>query len=120
MTGLAVHIVDDDAAFRDSLAFALMTHGFDVTTHGDPAAFLLAISATEPACVVCDIRMPGLNGIEVTQALQGRAVPVHVILVTGHADRALVARATDAGAMLVLEKPFAPQRLIEVLVALVY
>lgn len=120
MTGLAVHIVDDDAPFRDSLAFALMAHGFDVTTHGDPAAFLLALPDSGPACVVCDIRMPGLSGIEVSRALRSRAVPVHVILVTGHADRELVARATEAGAILVLEKPFAPQRLIEVLVRLVW
>ncbi|ADL00500.1 response regulator transcription factor [Brevundimonas subvibrioides] len=120
MTGLAIHIVDDDAPFRDSLAFALMAHDFDVTSHGDPAAFLLALPEDQPACVVCDIRMPGLSGIEVARALRARVVPVHVILVTGHADRDLVARATEAGAMLVLEKPFAPQRLIEVLVGLAY
>ncbi|MFN3669643.1 MAG: response regulator transcription factor [Brevundimonas sp.] len=112
MTGLRIHIVDDDAAFRDSLAFMLVARGYPVTTHGDPTVFLRGFEAAEPACVICDIRMPGMGGVEVAQALKARNAAIHVILITGHADASLIERATAAGALLVLEKPFSPPQLL--------
>lgn len=115
MTGLHIHVVDDDAPFRESLAFILEARGFPVTTHGDPTAFLSSFNETGPACVICDIRMPGLGGIEVARALKARNAATHVILVTGHADPGLVERATAAGALRVLEKPFPPPQLLAVL-----
>lgn len=118
MTGLRIQILDDDAPFRESLAFMLEARGFMVTTHGDPAAFLRDFDETEPVCVICDIRMPGLGGIEVARALKAREGAIHVILITGHADAGLVDRATAAGARLVLEKPFPPARLLAALTAL--
>ena len=119
MTGLRIHIVDDDAPFRESLAFILKAQGFPVTTHGDPVAFLSGLDeAAEPTCVICDIRMPGLGGIDVARALKARNAATHVILITGHADAALVARATAAGALIVLEKPFPPPQLLAVLAGL--
>lgn len=115
MTVSTIHILDDDAPFRESLAFALSANGFEVSIHADPEAFLRESADAGPACVICDIRMPGLSGIEVTQALRARAAATHVILVTGHADASLVRRAMDAGADRVLEKPFPTQRLVAIL-----
>jgi two-component system, LuxR family, response regulator FixJ len=118
MTEIRIHILDDDRSFRDSLAFVLEARGLEVSTHGDPVAFLDKFADAGPACVICDIRMPGLNGIEVAAALKARNPGTHVILITGHADAALVDRATAAGARLVLEKPFPPQQLFAALTAL--
>lgn len=115
----AVDILDDDGAFRESLAFLLSAHGFAVTTHSDPSAFLQTLSDREPDCLVCDIRMPGVGGLEVIRALRAQGAKTQVILITGHADAALIDRAADAGATLVLEKPFPPQALIDALTRLV-
>lgn len=111
----AVDILDDDAAFRESLAFLLAAHGFDVTTHADPEAFLQTVSDRVPECLVCDIRMPGMSGLEVIRSLRAQGLQTRVILITGHADAVLLDRAAEAGATLVLEKPFPPQQLIEAL-----
>lgn len=118
MTGLAIHIVDDDAPFRDSLGFVLSAHGYDVATYGDPADFLRRFVDDRLACIICDIRMSGMSGIEVARTLRKRGIGASIILVTGHADPALVEHALQAGAALVLEKPFPPQRLIAALNAL--
>lgn len=115
MTRPTVHILDDDAPFRDSLAFSLSVHGLTVTTHGEPLAFLSTFSNAEPSCVICDIRMPGMSGIEVTRALRGRGVTDTIILVTGHADETLVQHALNEGANVCLEKPFPPARLIAII-----
>lgn len=115
MTGPAIHILDDDAPFRESLAFMLSAHGFGVTTHGDPLTFLRAFSTAESCCVICDIRMPGISGVEVTRRLRSRGFDAGIILITGHADAALVELASKAGATLLLEKPFPAATLIAVI-----
>ncbi|AQR63221.1 hypothetical protein BZG35_17385 [Brevundimonas sp. LM2] len=111
----AVEILDDDAAFRESLAFLLEAHGFVVTTHADPSTFMQGVADRAPDCLVCDIRMPGMSGVEVARALRAEGLNTRVILITGHADPALLERAAEAGATLVLEKPFPPQQLIDAL-----
>ena len=111
----AVDILDDDAGFRESLAFLLSAHGFAVTTHSDPSAFLQTVSGRGPDCLVCDSRMPGLSGLEVIRALRAQGATTPVILITGHAEAPLLDSAAEAGATLVLEKPFPPQSLIHAL-----
>lgn len=118
MTGPAIDILDDDAQFRESLAFMLSAHGFVVTTHADPGVFLESLADRKPDCLVCDIRMPGMGGLEVTRALRAQGHAFSVILITGHADSGLVERGLQAGATQVLEKPFRPQQLISALNAL--
>lgn len=115
MTPNTVDVLDDDTAFRDSLGFLLSAHGFAVTTHDDPAAYLETVSSRASACLICDIRMPGISGLDVVRALGALGLRTRVILITGHADPALLDRALEAGAACVLEKPCPPQRLISAL-----
>lgn len=115
MRRMRIDILDDDPPFRDSLAFMIAAHGFKVATHSDPLQFLRDFSDAEPSCVICDIRMPVMSGVEVTRALRARNIAAPVILITGHADPALVDYALRAGASLLLEKPVAPQHLVAAL-----
>lgn len=101
-----IHLVDDDAAVRRSASFLLKTSGYDVVPHPSGEAFLKDAAPDRPACVLLDVRMPGMDGLTVQQALreQGRDWPV--ILLTGHGDVATAVRAMKAGAVDFLEKPF--------------
>jgi two-component system response regulator FixJ len=101
-----VHVVDDDAAMRDSMAFLLDVNGFEPRVY-DSAAALLAESPIDAlSCVVSDIRMPGMNGIELVLKLKSKGSACPVILVTGHGDVALAVEAMKAGAADFIEKPF--------------
>lgn len=113
MNATLIHVVDDDAPFRKSLGFVLSAHGYDVALHADPAAFLESFRDDGPVGLICDMRMPGMSGLDVTRALRARGARLPIILVTGHADGALMNAALEAGATAVLEKPFPPQRLID-------
>ena len=101
-----IHIIDDDAAMRDSLAFLLDVNGFAPKTYESADAFLGSTPAASPACVISDIRMPGVNGIELVRKLKSSGAPCPVILITGHGDVALAVEATKAGAVDFIEKPF--------------
>jgi len=101
-----IHVVDDDAAMRDSLAFLLDVNGFQSKTHDSANAFLAAVARDVPRCVVCDIRMPGMNGIELVRELKRKGTACPVILITGHGDVALAVEAMKAGAVDFIEKPF--------------
>ena len=101
-----IHVVDDDSAMRDSLAFLLDVNGFQPKTHDSANAFLSAAASETPPCVVCDIRMPGMNGIELVRELKRRGTVCPVILITGHGDVALAVEAMKAGAVDFIEKPF--------------
>jgi two-component system response regulator FixJ len=102
-----VHLVDDDEAVRQSLAFLLTSAGFAVRTYPAAAAFLDALVAVQPGCVVTDIRMPGLSGLELQRELIGRRIALPVIVMTGHGDVKLAVEAMKAGAVDFIEKPFA-------------
>jgi two-component system, LuxR family, response regulator FixJ len=107
MTDKAViHIVDDDAAMRDSLAFLLDVNGFAPKTYDSANAFLSGAAVDAGSCVVSDIRMPGLNGIELVRELKRKGGVCPVILITGHGDVALAVEAMKAGAVDFIEKPF--------------
>lgn len=106
MTGPSVHIVDDDAAMRDSLAFLLSAEGIETRLYDGPPALLARIGELEPGCIVTDIRMPVMNGLELLTQLRQRGVTHPVIVLTGHADVPLAVQAMKAGVSDFLEKPF--------------
>jgi two-component system, LuxR family, response regulator FixJ len=101
-----IHVVDDDPAMRDSLAFLLDVNGFQPKTYESANALLSAATIDAPGCVVSDIRMPGMNGIELVRELKRKGTACPVILITGHGDVALAVEAMKAGAVDFIEKPF--------------
>ena len=101
-----IHVIDDDAAMRDSLAFLLDVTGFQPDVFESANAFLGKALNKAPACVVSDIRMPGMSGVELVRKLRSEGVPCPVILITGHGDVALAVEAMKAGAIDFIEKPF--------------
>ena len=113
MANDVVHIVDDDVDVHKSLGFLLATADFAVRLYESATAFL----ATEPkeidGCVVTDVRMPGIDGIEFLRQLKTRGLGVPVIVMTGHADVALAVQAMKEGAADFIEKPFDDQVLID-------
>ncbi|MEQ1616748.1 MAG: response regulator FixJ [Terricaulis sp.] len=106
MNQTIVHIVDDDAAMRDSLAFLLSAEGLASRLYDGAAALLARVGELEPGCVVTDIRMPVMSGMELITQLRQRGVTHPVIVLTGHADVPLAVQAMKAGVADFLEKPF--------------
>jgi two-component system response regulator FixJ len=101
-----VHVIDDDADVRQSLAFLLSTAGLAVRVHESGAAFLKVLSGTQDGCIVTDVRMPGIDGIELQKRLNAANSTMPVIVMTGHGDIALAVEAMKAGALDFIEKPF--------------
>ncbi len=101
-----VHIVDDEEAIRRSASFMLKTSGYAVETWANGVAFLKEIRHVSEGCILLDVRMPEMDGLEVQQALLERGVTMPVIILTGHADVSIAVRAMKAGAVDFLEKPF--------------
>ena len=101
-----VHVVDDDEAMRDSMAFLLRAENFQVQTYADATDFLNALPQIKAGCVVTDVRMPGMSGIELLQRLRELKVSVPVIVVSGHGDVPLAVEAMKTGALDFIEKPF--------------
>jgi len=106
MSEPVVHIVDDDSAMRDSVAFLLDAEDIVTKTYDSALGLLRDAAALAPGCIVTDIRMPGMNGLELVQELKRRGVAHPVIVLTGHADVALAVDAMKAGVVDFLEKPF--------------
>lgn len=100
-----VHVIDDDAAVRDSIAFLLETAGLAVQTYESAGAFLAAPDRT-PGCVVTDVRMPGMTGIELARHLRDGGSTEPIMIITGHADVPLAIEAMRAGVVDFIEKPF--------------
>jgi two-component system response regulator FixJ len=109
---LTVHVVDDDPAVRRSLERLLDAAGFHVFSYQSPAAFLNAASGLSAGCVLLDIRMPGVDGLEVQARLNRLRVNLPVIVMTGHGDVPSAVRAMKAGAVDFLEKPFDDETLL--------
>ncbi|AMG74160.1 response regulator transcription factor [Sphingopyxis granuli] len=101
-----VYIVDDEGAIRRSASFMLKTSGYAVQTWPTGVAFLKEVRHMPAGCVLLDVRMPEMDGLEVQQALIERGVTMPVIILTGHADVSIAVRAMKAGAVDFLEKPF--------------
>lgn len=107
-----VHLVDDDAAIRRSVGFMLKTSGHRVESYESGANLLKAIGHLDQGCILLDIRMPGMDGLEVQQALQEKGVSLPVIIMTGHGDVTLAVKAMKAGAVDFIEKPFEKDALL--------
>jgi two-component system response regulator FixJ len=101
-----VHIIDDDEALRESLAFLLRTAGLEVKSFDSAKAFFDALPDPSLACVITDVRMPNVSGIELLRRLKELKVGVPVIVITGHGDIALAVEAMKIGAIDFFEKPF--------------
>jgi two-component system response regulator FixJ len=106
MSEAVVHVIDDDDAMRDSLAFLLGTAGLTACTYPSASAFLATLPGVSTGCVVTDVRMPGMNGIELLRYLRERGAALPVVVITGHGDIALAVEAMKAGAADFIEKPF--------------
>lgn len=113
MSDAVVHIVDDDAAVRDSIAFSLGTADLNTRTFESAIALLEALSGIEPGCIITDVRMPEMNGIELVRRLKQLHAPHPVIMITGHADVPLAIEAMKAGVVDFLEKPFEDDALLD-------
>jgi two-component system, LuxR family, response regulator FixJ len=107
-----VHVVDDEEPVRRSLAFLLATAGFTVRLHESATAFLAVAASIRDACLVTDLRMPDMNGVELLRQLQSRAQRLPAIVITGHGDVPLAVEAMKAGALDFIEKPFDDEVLI--------
>ena len=101
-----VHVIDDDDAVRDSLAFLLETADLSVRTYASAMEFLEAVPTIPHGCIVTDVRMPEMSGVELARRLKDLGVPDPVIVITGHADVPLAVEAMKAGVTDFIEKPF--------------
>lgn len=106
MSEPVVHIVDDDAPVRESIAFLLDAEGIATRTYESASALLDRRAELEPGGIITDIRMPGVNGLEMVQELTRTGVPHPIIVLTGHGDVSLAVQAMKAGVVDFLEKPF--------------
>ncbi|WGD49961.1 response regulator FixJ [Bradyrhizobium sp. CB1650] len=111
MTKGIVYVIDDDEAMRDSLNFLLDSSGFSVTLFDSAQAFLDALPGLAFGCVVSDVRMPGIDGIELLKRMKARQTPFPTLIMTGHGDVPLAVEAMKLGAVDFLEKPFEDERL---------
>jgi two-component system response regulator FixJ len=107
-----VHIIDDDVDVRQSLAFLLSTEGHAVRVHDSALAFLKALPGAQDGCVITDIRMPDMDGLELQRRLNELKAGFPVIIMTGHGDVSLAVTAMKAGAVDFIEKPFDDEALL--------
>jgi two-component system response regulator FixJ len=112
-----VHVIDDDPAMRDSLAFLLDTSGLTARAHESAVAFLDALPEIEPGCILTDVRMPQVSGLELVQRLKELGVALPVVVMTGHADVPLAIEAMKLGVVDFIEKPFDDAALLAALEA---
>jgi two-component system, LuxR family, response regulator FixJ len=101
-----VHVIDDDEAVRESIDFLLRSAGLSVRTYDSAASFLDAVPKVTAGCIITDVRMPGLSGIDLLRRLQEMQIGLPVIVITGHGDVPLAVEAMKRGAIDFLEKPF--------------
>ena len=111
--GPLVAIVDDDKSIRNATQDLLKAAGFSTATFEDAESFLGSASRASASCVVADIRMPGMNGLELYQTLVASGDGIPTVIITAHPEDATRARAREAGITCYLSKPFAPDELVE-------
>lgn len=116
-SGQTVHIIDDDPDVRHAVAFMVRTAGLAVCTHESALAFLSAGPTARYGCIVTDIRMPGMDGLELQRRLIAENSHIPIIIMTGHADVALAVEAMKAGARDFIEKPFEYDALLDAIKA---
>ena len=108
-----VFVVDDDEAVRNSLRFLLKSVGLATQSYGSASEFLQNYRPQQPGCLVLDVRMPGMSGLELQQQLNVRGAVIPVIFITGHGDIPMAVEAMQHGAFDFLQKPFRDQDLID-------
>lgn len=108
-----VHVVDDEEPVRKSLAFLLTMSGFTVRVHESATHFLDAAPTVVKACVVTDLRMPDMSGVDLLERLRTMGANIPAIVITGHGDVPMAVAAMKAGAVDFIEKPFEDEVLIE-------
>jgi two-component system response regulator FixJ len=108
-----VFVVDDDAALREALVQLLEAAGLSVESYPDGPAFLAAFGEGRPGCLLLDVAMPGMTGLEVQTELRTRGIPIPIVFLTGHGDIPMAVRAVQAGAVDFLEKPMTGAALLE-------
>ena len=111
-TDRVVHVIDDDADVRQSLAFLLTSAGLTVRMHDSALAFLDVLPEIKDGCVVTDVRMPGMDGLELQRRLRDLEARLPVIVMTGHGDVPLAVEAMKSGAVDFIEKPFEDETLL--------
>jgi len=107
-----IHLVDDDEAIRRSAGFMLKTSGYVVKAYASGVELMKEAKDLAPGCILLDVRMPGMDGLEVQQVLQERGIGFPVIVMTGHGDVGVAVQAMKAGAVDFIEKPFEKATLI--------
>jgi len=108
-----VFVVDDDPAMRDSLCWLLQSVDLHVETYPSADAFLAAYDAGRPGCLVLDVRMPGMSGLNLQDELRARNIRLPIIMLSGHAEVPTAVRALKAGAIDFMEKPFSDELLLD-------
>lgn len=108
-----VHVVDDEEAVRKSLAFLLTMSGFTVRVHESATAFLAAAKSIRNGCLITDLRMPDMSGVELLRKLKDANLQIPSIVITGHGDVPMAVAAMKAGALDFIEKPFEEELLID-------
>jgi two-component system, LuxR family, response regulator FixJ len=109
----SVYIVDDDPALRDSLLVLLDSKGYRVQSFASAREFLTVAPSLPLGCLIVDIRMPEMDGLELGERLRAQALEFPMIVITGHADVPLAVQAMKGGAVDFIEKPFAAEQLLE-------
>lgn len=107
-----VHLIDDDEAVRASVGFLLEMKDIPTATYDSAEAFLAVAGSLAGGCVVTDIRMPGMSGLDLARTLKARGCPLPLIVITGHGDLPLAIEAMRAGVVDFLEKPFEEEALV--------
>lgn len=108
-----VHIVDDDEAVRDALSFLMQSEDIPCKSYASAEEFLETYVHTHCECLLLDVRMPGLTGLELLDELNSRQIKIPVIFITGHGDISMAVQAMKEGAADFIEKPFNNERLLE-------
>ena len=106
MSDRIIHLVDDDEAIRRSAGFMLKTSGYKVSSFASGVELLREAKDLQPGCILLDVRMPDMDGLQVQRALQERGIGFPVIVMTGHGDVGVAVQAMKAGAVDFIEKPF--------------
>lgn len=108
-----VFIVDDDRAVRDAVRLLCEVHGLEAESYASAQAFLDHYAPNQEGCLVLDLCMPEMDGLELQAQLAARKIELPIIFITAHSSNDKTKRALEAGALDVMEKPFSPQTLIE-------
>lgn len=113
MSEFPIYLIDDDDGVRRSVGFMLKTSRLDVQVFADGTAFLKEVKHLDPGCVLLDVRMPGMDGLEVQAELRERGIAYPVVVMTGHGDVDVAVKAMKAGAVDFIEKPFDKRVVLE-------